>query len=237
VTHVNTQGKRFGLVTWSRYNPAWISQGKDHFEPTHWDFNEYDPASLTAGPFVTHQVVTCQDEPDGPEGAQLSEVFRSGLLSSHQPAMWGLQSQLTYDVNDPAWICRMDLDRVENAGPFSAVALARMKKELEAEKGSASAEEVTDFQKNYGVVFRSVDASAKPVIYQFGNPEGAFLVSTDNPKPEGLLPNDIVVLADGKLITDSKSFSAVLAAHDPKTLIAIVCWRHGSYRRVVYSPS
>jgi hypothetical protein len=244
VTHVDAEGRRFGAVLHSQFNPGWKFQNRDQFQPDHWEFDQYAPAGLSAGPEEIDRVTTGQESAGGPIEAELTMEHHSELMPFGQGRrLWGGVTRWVYAPFAFEKLYRLEVWKTLALEAGSPAELAGLKERLE--RGPVPANRpfqekpLEGFWATLGFSFQDPTADLLQKLPSFGHPPGAVAVEVRPTSPAasiGLSPDDIVVMADWQVVEGAAALREILKAWKGTEPLTLIYWRQGVYYHGTIEP-
>ncbi|HTC20747.1 MAG TPA: PDZ domain-containing protein, partial [bacterium] len=234
----------------SQYDPGWKIQGRDQFRPTHWEFGQYEPGGFPAGPGEDCLLTTQQESPDGPLGAELAMAHRSEPFFSKGFAAWKDTTRWIYAPYAFEKLYRLETWKTLALEPGPSFQRGEWARQLEKgpalSRGPFQQKPIEKFLPDLGFSFQDPTADLIQKLPSFGFPPGVVVTGVRPQSPAaatGLLPDDIVIMADWRVADNAALLEEILDARkaaaetgpspEPLTLIY---WRQGVYFHGTVTP-
>lgn len=236
LTHLGEGGGRFGLLTYSRYDPGYKVIGTDNFRPTRWELGEYLAADPEAGPEDLFTLQSGEEDPNSPVAVDLSRTHRSRLERQGGEPYWAQSVQWACSTTNFNAIYGLDL---QDKTFFQARPLPRpsdLKKRLEETPKPLSSPPGAQVKEDpfpaLGLTFGDITPGREAKFRKLGHPPGPVVLRVSHEGPAaacGLEPDDVIVMAGWELTPSAEELRKILETENASNLLIVVYWRDGVY--------
>lgn len=239
VTHVDATGEHFGTLTYSQYDPLYGGQGNDQFRQGRWQLGEYLTKASQAGPEDLWLLKTQEEDANSPIEVEVSRTHHTGLGLDHGVSYWGETTHWICATGNLRTIYDMSYQKIVSFRAGKLPAVEEMKTQLSLLKNpiapSTADQPVDYFFKSLGFSFRDITPRLESRFQKLGHPPGPMVTQVDSRGPlglSGLMPEDVIVMADWVQTTNSEGLQKVLEELPANKALTLVYWRQGSYHWV-----
>jgi hypothetical protein len=225
VTHMDVQDNRFGM--WIQTFPARNDEKNE--------MAEYLINNLPAGPersvFVSADLLGKERPPYGEAYCKVVESFQPLLKDGVYG--WGLVKDRGGILFGHPFYDQLNLKVTRFLAGAQGLSADKLKDLLAQEPGQPDhplLAPVTEFQSSWGLAYQDVSPELQKRLPAFGHPPGA-VVTEVTPQSAadtmGLVPDDIILNANGLPVHNASDLSEILKGLDPANEMVFIYWRDG----------
>jgi len=235
LTHVDERG-RLGVLSYSQYDPVYGGQGNDQFRQARWQLGEYLTKAVSAGPEDLWTLKTEQEDANSPLAVEVSRTRHTNLQQDHGVFFWRETIHWICATGNLGTVYDMLFKKINyfQAGqlPSNEELKTRLAQTPKFTSSPSVDKPIDDFLKGLGFSFQDISPGLESRFRRLGHPPGPVVTKVDSSSAlalSGLLPDDVILMANWKQTTDALELQKVLETPSPSEIVMFIFWRQGSY--------
>jgi hypothetical protein len=225
MTHVDVQDNCFGM---------WIQTFGDRIDEQN-ELAEYSVGNLPAGPersvFISGDLLQKEPPPYGTTYCKVVESFQPLLKDGVYG--WGLVKDRGGMLYGHPFYDQLNLKVTRFLAGAQGLSANKLKELLAQEPRQPDhplLAPVTEFQSSWGLAYQDVSPDIQKRLPAFGHPPGTVVIQVTPQSASdtmGLVPDDIILSANGLTVHGASDLSEILKGSDPANEMVFIYWRDG----------